>query len=404
MPKYRHQLNSKSAYRMLLLATIALAANFWAWSLLSPLGSDLADKLMLSPFTLSLLLAVPIIIGSLGRIPLGIWTDKFGGKKMLVIICVLTALPVAGLAFASNLPHYFLAAILLGLGGTAFVVGVPYINAWFTPGKRGLALGLYSIGDAGTAISGLTLPQMTRGLGWEPTFLTIAGIIIAIAIISAIWAKDSPAWRPAKVSAIRGLVVACRNKLTWDMSIVYAITFGAFIAFGVYLPVLLKVSYGLTVADAAARAGGFILIATLARPVGGWLSDHFGAKRIILIALTTIVPLATFVGFQAVLGLHTTIAYLTLAGLLGASSGAVFALLGRLTTAGTIGSLSGIVGAIGGLGGFLPPLVLGLSYQHFHSYALALILLAATSALALIYIARRFRDRSVYYEKYHRQH
>ena len=208
--------------------------------------------------------------------------------------------------------------------------------------------------------------------------------------------KNAPGWKPAEGSSLGRLVMAAKLRLTWDLSSVYAVTFGAFVAFGVYLPVLLKVSYGLSLTDAAARAAGFVLLATIARPVGGWLSDKVGAKRVVKAALIFVIPLATFVALQPTLEPQTTAAYLSLAFVLGSANGAVFALVGKLAKADVMGSVTGIVGAAGGFGGFLPPLLLGITYQRLHSYSLALILLSIAALLALIYINRRFKDHTLY--------
>jgi NNP family nitrate/nitrite transporter-like MFS transporter len=345
---------------------------------------------------LSFLLAVPVIVGSLGRIGFGMLTDKFGGKMLFAVISALTAIPVFALTFAADYQQFVVTAIFLGFGGAAFVVGVPFISAWFPPQRRGFVLGVYSMGNAGTALSGFATPGLANTVGRDTTFVIVAGLLLLMAIVFVFWGKNAPDWKPAKGSSAAKLVAAAKLRLTWDLSSVYAVTFGAFVAFGVYLPVLLKVSYGLSLTDAAARAAGFVLLATIARPVGGWLSDKVGAKRVVQLALCGVVPLAAFVAFQPTLQPQTTVAYLSLAFVLGCANGAVFALVGKLAKPEVMGSVTGIVGAAGGLGGFLPPLLLGFTYQRVHSYAFALVLLAVTAAIALVYIHGRFKDKTMY--------
>jgi len=396
MSKQKPAKTIHGAYFALGIATLALIINFWAWSLLSPLGAKLASELTLTPVMLSLLLAVPVIIGSLGRIGFGMLTDKFGGKTMFATISLLTALPVFALTFAESYQQFAVIAIFLGLGGAAFVIGIPFISAWFPPERRGFVLGVYSMGNAGTALSGFATPRLADNFGRDTTFLIVAFILALVAVVFMVWGKNAPSWKPAKGSSVTRLVTAARLRLTWDLSSVYAVTFGAFVAFGVYLPVLLKVSYGLSLTDAAARAAGFILLATIARPVGGWLSDKVGAKYVIQLALCVIIPLAAFVAIQPTLEPQTTVAYLSLAFVLGCANGAVFALVGKLAKPEVMGSVTGIVGAAGGFGGFLPPLLLGFTYQRMHSYALALILLSVAAAISLAYIHRRFKDKNLY--------
>lgn len=384
------------AYSALSLATLALTINFWAWSLLSPLGVKIASELTLSPTMLALLLAIPVIIGSLGRIIVGMLTDKFGGKVMFSTLCLITSIPVYSLIFANDYNQLLITALLLGLGGAVFAIGIPFVSAWFPPEHRGLVLGIYSVGNAGTALSGFATPRLESAFGRNIAFITVATLLILMAVTFAVWAKNAPGWKPAKGSPVERITIAIKLRLTWDLSTVYVVTFGAFVAFGVYLPVLLKVSYDLSLTDAAARAAGFVLIATAARPFGGWLSDRIGAKNVIQVALCGVVLLAAFIAFQPTLKIQTTIAYLLLAFVLGSANGAVFALVGKLSKPGTIGSITGIVGAAGGLGGFLPPLLLGFTYQQTHSYYLGLILLSTTALATLLYINRRFKDKNLY--------
>lgn len=384
-------------YFTLIFATWTLIVNFWAWSILSPLGANYASDLDLSPLKLSFLLAAPVIIGSLGRIIFGIATDKYGGRKMFIATCLLTLIPILGLTVAKDYSQLFFAAMLLGTGGAAFVIGIPFLSAWFPPAKRGLVLGIYSIGNAGTAVSAFLTPRLSSSIGLNEAFLLVGGLLVITAAIFVFFVEESPNWSPSKDHPIRQLRLAAINRTTWDLSLVYVITFGAFVAFGVYLPVLLKTNYALSLTDAATRAAGFILLATVARPIGGWLSDKFGGKKVIMVSLAMGILLSTFVAFEATLQVQTTVAYLALAFALGCSNGAVFALVGRLIKPEIMGSVTGIVGACGGLGGFFPPLVLGLSYQRTNSYSIALVALAISAFLVFLYIRLRFRTND--YEK-----
>jgi MFS transporter, NNP family, nitrate/nitrite transporter len=386
----------RKAYFALTIATFALIINFWAWSLLSPLGSKYASELSLNPLSLSLLLAVPVIVGSIGRIILGMITDKFGGRIVFAVTCLLAMIPVIALAFSDTYMQLIFTAVFLGIGGAAFVIGIPYVSAWFPPEKRGLVLGIYSMGNVGTAVSGFLTPRLESTIGRQSTYYLVASLLFVMSTIFVLWGKNAPGWKSPKGSALKRFALATKSRITWDLAVVYIITFGAFVAFGVYLPVLLKVSYGLSLTDAATRAAGFVLLATVARPIGGWLSDKIGGKRVIRVVLLAIVFLATSVALQPTLQLRTTITYLSLAFVLGLGNGAVFALVGKLSKPDSMGSVTGIVGACGGLGGFLPPLILGFTYQRTHSYSIALIMLSFSALLAFFYINHRFKDTSIY--------
>lgn len=391
------KVSASGKYWALFLATLGLVVNFWAWSLLSPLGTQLAKELVISPTQLSLLLAMPVIIGALGRIALGILTDKLGGRYTFALVCFLTALPVIGLCMTHSYISLLLVATLLGIGGATFVVGIPFLSDWFPVEKRGLMIGIYSMGNAGTALSGFLTPRLDELLGRQQTFLLVAALLIILAIVFLLFGRNAPGWKPPKTSSLTRIKKAVTFPLTRDISMVYIVTFGAFVAFGVYLPVLLRIAYGLSLTDAATRAAGFILIATLARPIGGWLGDKIGGRLVIQLSLIAIVILACFTAFQSTLAIETTIAYLTLAFTLGCANGASFALVGKLTKPEIMGSVTGVIGAAGGLGGFLPPIILGITHQQTHSYTPALFMLAVSALIVLVYISIRFRDRKVYH-------
>jgi NNP family nitrate/nitrite transporter-like MFS transporter len=383
----------RAAYAALTVATASLTVNFWAWSLISPLASKYGDELVLNPLKVSVLVALPVLVGSLGRIPLGALTDRFGGKKILIAVCLLAIIPVLGLTIAKTYNEMLGLAILLGIGGASFVAGVPFISAWFPSQKRGLALGIYAMGNAGVSVSGLLTPKFVTWIGRPETYIFVAGLLLVMALVVLPRSQEAPGWEAARTPASKRFWQAARQRITWDLSVIYAITFGAFVAFGVYLPVLLKETYGLTVTDAASRAAGFVLLATAARPLGGWLSDRFGGPRVVRTVLVAVALLASIVAFQSSLHLYTSAAYLSLAVALGCGNGAVFALLSRRTEPKQIGSVSGIVGAAGGLGGFLPPLILGLTYQWTRSYTPAFLMLSVSAIIALAYVHQRFKTK-----------
>ena len=379
----------------LLLATVALIVNFWAWSLLGPLGSKIASELSLNPIKLSVMLAIPVLVGSLARIPFGTLTDRLGGRKVFSFVSFASTIPVVMLAFSNTYNDFLVAGTLLGITGATFAIGIPYINSWSSPKNRGMMLGIYSMGNAGTAVSGFLTPFLANSLGRTNAYLIVAIFLCITGILFAFFGKNSPSWKKTNISLLKSLSGAIKEQITWDLSLLYFVSFGAFVAFGVYLPTLLKVSYGLSLTDAAARAAGFILLATIARPIGGFLTDRLGGKIVIKSVFAATAVLSAFVAFQPTLAPSTTVAYLSLAFFLGIGNGAVFALVGKLTEANKVGSVTGVVGAIGGLGGFLPPLILGLTYQLTQSYTFALLGLSLSSSLVFFYINSRFKSLKI---------
>ena len=378
---------------MLAVATIGFAVNFWAWALLSPLAARFKDVLQLSPFQQALLVAVPVVVGSLGRIPVGALTDRFGGRVMFPLVSVVTIVPVLylGLAGHSSLVGLLVGGFFLGVGGTAFAVGVPFVSAWFPPERRGLAIGVFGMGMGGTAISALTTVRLVSAYGTATPFVVTAAVLAAYAALAAVLLRDAPDRTVPADPLPRRLAATLRLRVTWQASALYAVAFGGYVAFSVYLPAYLKTAYGLTQADAANRMAGFVLLAVLMRPIGGWLSDRTEPTRVLAAALAVVCVGATVQAFTPALAPLGTIAFLAMAAALGAGSGATFALVALLAPANKVGSVTGVVGAAGGLGGFIPPLVMGFIYGRYGSYGLGLALLAVVALGALVLTATTVR-------------
>jgi NNP family nitrate/nitrite transporter-like MFS transporter len=379
---------------MLATATVGFAVNFWAWALLSPLAPKLKDTLHLSSFQQALLVAVPVVVGSLGRIPVGALTDRFGGRLMFPLVSVATVVPVLylGLAGHSSLAGLLVGGFFLGLGGTAFAVGVPFVNAWFPPERRGLAIGIFGMGMGGTAISALTTVKLVNAGSTATPFVVTAIVLAAYAVVSWLVLRDAPD-RPVPTEPLSSrLAATLRLPVTWQASALYAVAFGGYVAFSVYLPAYLKTAYGLTQTDAANRMAGFVLLAVVMRPVGGWLADRYAPTRVLAVALGLVAVGALLQSATPSLRPVGTIAFLSMAAALGAGSGATFALVALLAPANKVGSVTGVVGAAGGLGGFVPPLVMGFLYGQFGSYAIGLLALAVVAVAALLFDTTTVRN------------
>ena len=372
----------------LALATVGFAVNFWAWALISPLGQTYGAAYDLSDVQVSVLVAVPVIVGSLGRVPVGALTDRIGARVMFPAVSALTIVPVlfVGLV-ADSYPLLLVGGFLLGLGGTTFAIGVPLVNGWFAPERRGTALGVFGIGMGGTAISSFTTVAIADAVGrWAP-FVLVAVLLAAYAVVSRALLRDPPT-RTATTGAgslLSRTWATLRIPATLQLSWLYAVGFGGFVAFSVYLPTFLSNAYGLTQGDAAARTAGFVVLAVAMRPVGGTLSDRVGAVPVSVVCFAAVTVLAGVVAFQPDLVPVGTIAFLGLAAALGASSGATFALVSQVAPPGTVGAVTGVVGAAGGLGGFLPPLIMGAVYQLRGDYGTGFALLAVTALATLLF-------------------
>ena len=375
---------------MLGMAAVGFALTFWAWALLSPLGAHFKQSLGLTSFQQALLVAVPVIVGALGRIPVGALTDRYGGRVMFPVVSFATIVPVLflGLAGYRSLTMLLVGGFFLGLAGTSFAVGVPFVNAWFPAERRGMAIGVFGMGMGGTAISALTTVKLTAHWGIHAPFLVVAGVLAVYGVAAALVLRDAPGRLEGAVPsqpALTRLAATLRLSITWQAAALYAVGFGGFVAFSVYLPIYLKNAYLLTPADAANKMAGFVLLAVLMRPVGGWLSDRVAPTRVLTGAFAVVATAAIVQSLTPALAPVGTVAFLVMAAALGAAAGAVFALVAQRAPAQQVGAVTGVVGAAGGLGGFVPPLVMGGIYGASGTYAWGLLALAVVAACALIY-------------------
>lgn len=376
------------AGKALALATLALAVNFWAWNLLAPLAPRYRDLLDLEPLQVSVLVAVPTLVGALGRIPIGALTDRFGGRIMFTAVTAVVILPVLFLSAVESYPALLLGGFVLGLGGASFAIGIPFVNQWVAPERRGLALGVYGAGNGGTAVAGFLSPSIADQFGRPAAFLVVAVVLAVVAVVFALFARDVPDRPRAAGTARQRLAAAFALPMARDLAMLYAITFGGFVAFGAYMPTFLVDVYDLEVGDAARRAAGFIVLATLARPVGGALADRFGGDRVVTWSLVVTGVFAIVTAFEPPI-LLGTVALLTIAAALGVGNGGVFALVGRRIPSAQVGAVTGLVGAAGGMGGFLPPIIMGLVFQATGSYAIGLMLLSDVALAGAVYAGWR---------------
>jgi MFS transporter, NNP family, nitrate/nitrite transporter len=220
--------------------------------------------------------------------------------------------------------------------------------------------------------------------GAATPFLITAAALATYAVVAAVVMRDAPGRAVPTESLGRRLAAAARLPITWQACLLYAVAFGGYVAFSVYLPAYLRTAYGLEQADAANRMAGFVVIAVLMRPVGGWLSDRVGPVPVLTGTFTTVTLGAAVQAFTPPLLPLGTIAFLAMAAALGAGSGATFALVAQVAPAAKVGSVTGLVGAAGGLGGFVPPLVMGYVHGRTGSYGSGLALLAVVSAATLL--------------------
>ncbi len=371
--------------RALTLGALAFGICFYAWALLGPLGPDLQDELGLSDTELALTVSIPVVLGSLMRIPLGVLTDRLGGRRVFTALLAFTPLPLVGLALFHDSWGAVLAfGFLLGFAGASFAVGVPFVNTWYPAERQGFALGIYGIGMGGTVVGALTAPRIAKATSLAVPFWIAAGLVALMAVAFWLLARDAPGAATgsggrmfAALSAFRG----AGSSRAWSLTLFYFMAFGGFVAMFLYLPKLLHGVHHLSKPDAGSRAAGFALLAVAARPIGGWLSDRIGARNVLIASFVGTGALALVLAGTYRHMAPLTASCLTMAVCLGLGTGAVFKLVPQWYPD-RVGAVTGVVGAAGGLGGFFPPLVMAFVKSQTGSYALGFVLMGAVAAVA----------------------
>ncbi|MEO5761796.1 MAG: MFS transporter [Vicinamibacteria bacterium] len=375
---------ARSLRRHLTLGTLSFGICFAAWGLISAFAVGFRQRFQLSGTETALLVALPVLLGSLARLPMGIMADRFGARKVFSLLMMVVALPVFLVPQADTYSTLLVTAFFLGLAGSSFSIGVSYVSRWSPPEKQGGVLGVYGMGNIGQSAAVFLGPLLASLVGWEQVFTGLAGLLFVWGIVFWLLARDAPTkGAPKGFGAL--LTLLSRERLAWVLSAFYFLTFGGFVAFGIYLPTLLKDDFGLTAADAGLRTAGFVILATLLRPIGGALADKIGGARVLNGVFLAVIPFAMLMAWKAMIPF--TVGALGCAALLGLGNGAVFKLVPQYFPIET-GAVTGLVGAMGGLGGFFPPLLLGFFRDRTGAVWPGFALLAATS-FGLFFLNRR---------------
>ncbi len=343
----------------------------------------LSKQMHLTPMQKSAAVAVPVLLGSLGRIPLGMLTDRFGGRIVFSAVMFLTILPALLMGTVHSYSQLLVYGFFIGIGLASFSVGVGFVSGWYSAAKQGGALGIYGTGNIGQSLAAFGSPLIAAAIGMRWGFWTFGALLSVWFVIFSVFARNAPRTAPAKsfAATLRPL----GNSQSWILSLYYFLTFGGFVAMAVYLPIFLTETFKLSPQQAGLRTAGFVVLATLARPLGGVLADKIGGRAI----LTWVFPAtALFSIFLACPMMVTfTIGALGVAAFIGLGNGAVFKLVPEYFPE-SVGSVTGIVGAAGGLGGFFPPLVLGLIKQQTGSFTMGFVLLGLFSLACLAVLLR----------------
>jgi MFS transporter, NNP family, nitrate/nitrite transporter len=406
---------------VLTMSTLAFTVNFAVWTLFSILGIRIKAELGLSDTEFGLLVATPILTGSLVRLPLGILTDRFGGRIVFFIQMLVVAVPIYGLAFATEYWHYLVLGLFVGLAGGSFAIGIAYTSAWFSKERQGTAMGIFGAGNAGSAITNLAAPLLVVAYGWRmvPQVYSIAMLVMAV--LFWLFTYPDPKTEERKKSGVRLTLGQQLSPLldmrVWRFGLAYYFVFGAFVALALWLPKYYVTEYGLDLKTASFLTILFTLPSGAIRALGGWVSDRYGGSQttwwVFWISLVCLFFLCypqttmTIHTLRGDLSLHIgvgVVAFTVLIFLVGIAQGIGKASVYRSLAdyfPNNMGVVGGMVGVIGGLGGFSLPIVFGivLDVTGIPSSAYMIIFVMLVAAMIWTWLAEK-REREEILERH----
>jgi NNP family nitrate/nitrite transporter-like MFS transporter len=364
------------------LQTSTLVVGFMAWVLISSLMSYIQEDIPLTSGQVSIVTAIPVILGSLLRIPIGFYTDRFGARNIFLISFIILLFPVFFISVASSFTDLVIGGLILGVGGAIFSVGVTSLPKYYPKEKHGFINGIYGVGNIGTAITTFGAPILAASIGWQSTVRSFLILLLIFAALIFIFGdRKEERQKKSMAQEIKGVY---RNSTLWFLSLFYFITFGSFVAFTMFLPSFLVDYFGLDPIDAGIRTAIFIIIATLIRPIGGLLADKFNAFIILMFVFAGVTLSGILLSFSPDIVWYT-VGALTVAVTVGIGNGTVFKLV-PLYFSKQAGVVNGIVSAMGGLGGFFPPLLLTAVNNITGNHSIAFMLLSEFALVSFVIV------------------
>jgi len=358
-------LRSTGHWPTLLSAFVYFDVSFMIWVLIGALGVFIAQDFHLSATLKGFVVALPILAGSLLRLPVGIAVDRFGPKRVGALGLVLTVLPLlVGWIGARSLLGLVTVGLVLGVAGASFAVALPLASRWYPARLQGLVMGIAGAGNSGTVVAAFLAPRLAERVGWHAVFgLALLPLAAALAVY-ALLAKDSPTQPPAR--SLGEYLAVLRVGDTWWFNLFYMVTFGGFVGLASFLPIFFHDQYGISRIMAGNLTALCVLVGSFLRPVGGALADRFGGMRVLTLLYAVVGVVVLGVSLLPALRQTTLLLCAAMSGL-GMGNGSVFQLVPQRFRD-EIGVVTGLVGAAGGFGGFLLPFLIGLLKDATGSY------------------------------------
>jgi NNP family nitrate/nitrite transporter-like MFS transporter len=356
--------------------TLAFTVCFAVWVMFSIIGIPIKETLQLSDTQFGLLVATPILTGSLIRLPLGMWTDTYGGRIVFGVLMVSTIVPIYLISMATQFWHFLVLGLFVGVAGGSFSVGIAYTERWFSPERKGFAMGIFGAGNAGAAVTKFVAPGLVVAYGWQAVPKVYALVMAIMVVLFWTFTYSDPEHKVCSRITMREQLKALKDIRVWKYCQYYSIVFGGYVALSLWLTKYYISEYGFGIQTAALIAAIFVLPSGVIRALGGWLSDKFGAHTVTWWVMWTSCISLFFLSYpqhqviiQTIrgdltlnLGLNVWVFTLLLfvVGIAwGFGKASVFKYIGD-EYPDNIGVISGIVGLMGGLGGFIFPIIFGL--------------------------------------------
>ncbi len=392
-------MSRRRSLTVLLATTWAFTICFAVWMMFGVTGIPIRTQLGLNSAEFGLLTATPVLTGALFRLPLGIWTDRLGGRRIMLALLLGCAIPVWMSAYATVFWQFLLLGLALGLVGASFSVGTPYVARFFSKERRGFAMGFFGAGTIGAALNMFVAPWLIDAYGWQMVPKVYAAALIVTAVIFWIFSAPDPA-RVATSPSLFAQFAVLREPRVWKYCQYYSIVFGGFTALSIWMPQYFKTEYGLSIAQAALLAACFALPAGAFRALGGWLSDRFGAHAVtwwVLWAAWGCLFLLSYPKTELIIHTVDGPAHFGIALPIWLFAALLFVLgiafaCGMASTfkyigddfPDSMGAVSGIVGMAGGLGGFLLPIMFGAILDRLGINSSCFMLLYGIVAVSLV--------------------
>ena len=369
-------MKNRQALSVLIVSTLAFTICFMVWMMFGVIGIPIRKSLDLNSTQFGLLMATPVLTGSLVRVPLGIWTDKYGGRLVMTVLMTITIPAIYLMSYATDYWHFLTIGLFVGLAGGSFSVGTPYVARWFPRKEQGFAMGIYGAGNSGAAVNKFIAPALLVAFGWTIVPQVYATVMFFAALLFWFFSYGDPSHLVTKDVNFVDQIKLLKDPKVLKYCQYYSIVFGGYVALSLWMVQYYVGEFGLEIRSAALLAACFSLPGGVLRAVGGWLSDQWGAHSVtwwvlwvswvclfLLSYPQTDLTVATISGPKSFhLGLNVYM-FTTLMFILGVAfafgKASVFKYISDDYT-GNIGAISGIVGLAGGLGGFVLPILFGI--------------------------------------------